>query len=65
MRELEMRLSGSVQTAEEAGWRGDELEAEAFAFLAVRSYLGLPLSYPSTTGVPKPQTGGKLFQPKG
>ena len=36
----------------------DAMEAQAFAFLAVRSLLGLPLSYPATTGVPKPMTGG-------
>jgi anhydro-N-acetylmuramic acid kinase len=62
MKELSERLAGSVQLAEEVGWRGDDLEAEAFAFLAIRSFLGLPLSLPSTTGVPKPQTGGRLFR---
>lgn len=47
-----------VQTAEDVGWNGSSLEAEAFAYLAVRSRLGLPLSYPGTTGVPSPTTGG-------
>lgn len=64
MNELEARLAGTVQTAEELGWRGDDLEAEAFAFLAARSFLGLPLSMPGTTGVPNPQTGGRLFHAK-
>jgi anhydro-N-acetylmuramic acid kinase len=50
-------------TAEDAGWRGDFLEAEAFAYLAVRSVRGLPLSLPSTTGVPYPMTGGRLHRP--
>ncbi|TNE58817.1 MAG: anhydro-N-acetylmuramic acid kinase [Alphaproteobacteria bacterium] len=63
MRELEMRVPGAVQTAEEIGWRGDALEAEAFAFLAVRSFLGLPLTLPTTTGVRAAQTGGELFIP--
>jgi anhydro-N-acetylmuramic acid kinase len=63
MEELRARLSGKVMTAEEAGWRGDFLEAEAFAYLAVRSARGLPLSLPSTTGVPYPMTGGRLHQP--
>ncbi|MDP1555881.1 MAG: anhydro-N-acetylmuramic acid kinase, partial [Hyphomonas sp.] len=41
-------------TAEEAGWRGDSIEAEAFAFLAARRMRQLPLSWPMTTGVPAP-----------
>ena len=48
---------------EAVGWDGDALEAQAFAFLAVRSLRGLPLSWPGTTGVPAPQTGGTLHQP--
>ncbi len=63
MEALRARLSGEVITAEEAGWRGDFLEAEAFADLAVRSVRGLPLSLPSTTGVPYPMTGGRLHLP--
>jgi anhydro-N-acetylmuramic acid kinase len=42
---------------------GDSLEAEAFGFLAVRSLRNLPLSFPSTTGVPAPHAGGRLFLP--
>jgi anhydro-N-acetylmuramic acid kinase len=62
MAQLHARLSGKVLTAEDAGWRGDFLEAEAFAYLAVRSVKGLPLSLPSTTGVPRPMPGGRLYQ---
>jgi anhydro-N-acetylmuramic acid kinase len=50
----------SVQPVEGVGWRGDALEAEAFAYLAVRSVKGLPLSVPTTTGVPEPMHGGVL-----
>lgn len=50
-----------VETAEAVGWRGDTLEAEAFAFLAVRALKGLPLSFPGTTGVEAPMTGGVLY----
>jgi anhydro-N-acetylmuramic acid kinase len=53
-----------VLPIEEAGWNGDALEAQAFAWLAVRSLEGLPLSLPATTGVPRPLTGGRLFRPK-
>jgi anhydro-N-acetylmuramic acid kinase len=47
-----------VETADALGWSADAMEAQAFAFLAVRSLRGLPLSYPATTGVPSPMTGG-------
>jgi anhydro-N-acetylmuramic acid kinase len=52
-----------VKSAEDAGWRGDFIEAEAFAYLAVRSVKGLPLSLTSTTGVPRPMPGGRLHRP--
>lgn len=50
-----------ILTAEQVGWRGDSIEAEAFAFLAVRRLRGLPISFPGTTGVPEPMTGGRLW----
>ena len=53
-------LTVSVEAVEAVEWQGDALEAQAFAFLAVRSLYGLPLSLPSTTGVTRPMTGGKL-----
>jgi anhydro-N-acetylmuramic acid kinase len=46
--------------AEDVGWRGDAVEAECFAYLAVRVMRGLPISFPLTTGVEKPMTGGRL-----
>ena len=54
---------GKVVTADGLGWNGDALEAQAFAFLAVRSLRGLPISFPGTTGAPCPLTGGKLNEP--
>ena len=62
MKMLRESLGVPVEAAESVGWRGDDLEAEAFAYLAVRSRLGLPLSRPETTGVPEPQKGG-VFNP--
>jgi len=53
----------TVETAEQVGWSADALEAQAFAFLAVRSLNGLPLTFPTTTGVPRPMTGGVLVRP--
>ncbi|MFP4518852.1 MAG: anhydro-N-acetylmuramic acid kinase [Oceanicaulis sp.] len=49
-----------VVPAEHVGWRGDLVEAEAFAVLAARTARGLPLSFPGTTGVKEPTTGGRL-----
>ena len=48
---------------EEIGLDGDMLEAQAFAFLAARVLRGLPLSFPGTTGVPSPVTGGRVSDP--
>ncbi|MGC6476639.1 MAG: anhydro-N-acetylmuramic acid kinase [Parvibaculales bacterium] len=56
-------VDAPVISAEALGWPGDELEAQAFAWLAVRSLLGLPLSLPETTGCHAPTTGGKLYAP--
>ena len=58
-------LKVPVQAVEAEGWRGDHLEAEAFAFLAVRALRGLPLSLPETTGVKVPTTGGRYHPAPG
>lgn len=58
---LAAELEGLVVPAEAVGLDGDMLEAEAFAYLAVRSMRGLPLSFPETTGVSQPVTGGVSF----
>ena len=63
MKALTERLSCRVTTAEDHGWRGDSIEAEAFAYLAARTARGLPISYPKTTGVPQPMAGGRIVQP--
>jgi anhydro-N-acetylmuramic acid kinase len=59
---LREHLEAKVKTAEEVGWNSDAIEAQAFAFLAVRSKWKLPISYPATTGVPKAMTGGRLAE---
>jgi anhydro-N-acetylmuramic acid kinase len=61
MEALSRHLGVPVRPVEAVGWDGDALEAQAFAYLAVRAMLGLPLSLPSTTGVPRPMPGGRLF----
>lgn len=55
--------SAKVLTADAVGWNSDAIEAQAFAYLAVRSKLRMPISFPMTTGVAKPMTGGRLALP--
>jgi anhydro-N-acetylmuramic acid kinase len=52
-----------VDSAHAVGWSIDSLEAQAFAYLAVRSLRGLPLTFPGTTCAPRPLTGGVLAKP--
>ena len=61
MRRLAARLEAPVEPVEAIGWDGDALKSQAFAYLALRSMAGLPLSYPNTTGVARPTPGGCLF----
>ena len=57
---LKTRAGVEAVPAEAMGWRGDAIEAECFAFLAVRVLRDLPISFPTTTGAPHPLTGGVL-----
>ena len=59
LREL---LKISVEPVESVGWDGDALEAQAFAYLAVRSLKGWAITLPETTGVVRPTTGGALYR---
>jgi anhydro-N-acetylmuramic acid kinase len=64
MRMLAERLAPAVvETAGAIGWSADALEAQAFAYLAVRSLKGLPNTFPTTTGVPRPIAGGVVARP--
>ena len=63
MQGLRDALGVPVEPVESVGWDGDYLEAQAFAYLAVRARDGLPLSLPTTTGVGTPLTGGQVFNP--
>jgi anhydro-N-acetylmuramic acid kinase len=64
LRMLSERLSpATVETADQVGWSADALEAQAFAFLAVRALKRLPLTFPTTTGAPQPMTGGVSARP--
>ena len=62
MARLSEALAVPVEPVETVGWDGDALEAQAFAYLALRSLLSLPLTLPSTTGAPRPLSGGVLHR---
>ncbi len=62
MRLLRQKMTALVETARYVKWEGDFLEAQGFAFLAVRSLFGLPISFPTTTGVPHSMCGGLLHK---
>ena len=53
-------LTVPVEPVETVGWDGDAIEAQAFAYLAVRSLRGLPFTFPMTTRAPRPLTGGRF-----
>jgi anhydro-N-acetylmuramic acid kinase len=65
MARLAREFAVPVDPVEAVGWDGDALEAQCFGFLAVRSLRGLPLSLPTTTGVPWPMPGGRIMEPAG
>jgi anhydro-N-acetylmuramic acid kinase len=52
----------NVKLIDDYGIDGDFVESQAFAYLAIRSYLGLPISFPNTTGCKKPITGGVIVK---
>jgi anhydro-N-acetylmuramic acid kinase len=64
MKMLKERLApATAETADEVGWSADALEAQAFAYLAVRTRNGLPITVPETTGARKPMPGGVIAKP--
>ena len=65
MQALRDRLAAPVDPVEALGWDGDALEAQCFGFLAARAKAGLPISFPSTTGVPVALPGGTITHPSG
>ena len=64
MRALAARLAARVDPIEAIGYDGDIVEAQCFAYLALRSRQGLPISLPTTTGAPRPLTGGVSWPAK-
>jgi len=65
MAALRSRFTTPIDAVEAVGWDGDALEAQCFGLLAARTRAGLPISFPGTTGVPHPTTGGRIAVPSG
>ncbi len=63
MRELSARLPCRVASADAFGWSIEAMEAQAFAYLAVRRLKNMPITFPLTTGVDAPLTGGVVVRP--
>ena len=61
LRMIGERCGIAAEPSDVLGWDGDALEAEGFAYLAVRSLKGLPVTFPGTTGVAQPLAGGELY----
>ncbi len=61
MQELRARLALPVESVDRHALNGDALEAEGFAYMAVRSILELPISFPGTTGAPRAMCGGVVY----
>ena len=55
-------FKGRIKMIDDFGIDGDFVESQAFAYLAIRSYLKLPISFPKTTGCNKPCTGGVIVK---
>jgi anhydro-N-acetylmuramic acid kinase len=64
MRMLAERLKpATVETADAVGWSSQSIEAQAFAYLAVRRLNDMPITFPATTGAPRPMCGGVVARP--
>lgn len=60
LREISQRASVEAEPVENVGWRGDSMEAEGFAWMAVRHLKKLPTSFPEISGPREPVVGGRL-----
>lgn len=63
MKMLKDVLDGDVAPINALGFDGDYIEAEAFAYMAVRKLYDLPITFPGTTGISEPSTGGVINLP--
>ena len=62
MESIGKKTGTKIKLIDELDVDGDFIESQAFAYLAVRSYLNLPISFPETTGCKIPSMGGVLVK---
>ena len=62
LKKIEKKINYQFKLIDDFKINGDFIESQAFAYLAIRSYLNLPISFPETTGVNKPCTGGEIIK---
>ena len=59
---IRKKINSKIKFIDDLGIDGDFIESQAFAYLGIRSFLGLEISFPETTGVKKPCKGGTLIR---
>jgi Predicted molecular chaperone distantly related to HSP70-fold metalloproteases len=59
---IQKKIINKIKLLVDFGINGDYVESQAFAYLAIRSYLKLPISFPETTGCIKACTGGEIVK---
>ena len=62
MKSIQKKIKVKLLSIDDFGINGDFVESQAFAYLAIRSFLKLPITFPSTTGCDKPTTGGEIIE---
>ena len=62
LKSIEEKINIPINLIDDFGIDGDFVESQAFAYLAIRSYLKLPISFPETTGCSEPCTGGVIIK---
>ena len=61
MDSIKKKIKGNLELIDNLGINGDFVESQAFAYLAIRSYLKLPISFPDTTGCQQECSGGEII----
>ena len=59
---IKKKITDSVKLVDDFNFNGDFIESQAFAYLAIRSYLKKFITFPTTTGAKKPSLGGTIFK---
>ena len=61
MESIQNKIKGKIFLIDDLNIKGDFVESQAFAYMAIRSFLSLPISFPETTGCNKPTIGGEII----